>query len=163
MNNNKLFAALLAAATGLGAAAVDMRPAAAGPLHIPVIGAPAAGAPAPAATQIQYRHHRGPGRHHSRGHGNWGPPAAFALGAIIGGAIAAAPPPYYGPPVYGGPVYRGPVYREPAYRGPVYRRHVNRGSAHVSWCYDRYRSYRAWDNTFQPYHGPRRQCWSPYS
>ena len=36
-------------------------------------------------------------------------------------------------------------------------------SAHVQWCYDRYRSYRAWDNTFQPYNGPRQQCWSPYS
>ncbi|TIR42250.1 MAG: BA14K family protein, partial [Mesorhizobium sp.] len=31
------------------------------------------------------------------------------------------------------------------------------------WCYDRYRSYRAWDNTFQPYGGPRQQCWSPFS
>jgi hypothetical protein len=37
------------------------------------------------------------------------------------------------------------------------------GSAHVRWCYDRYRSYRAWDNTFQPYDGPRMQCYSPYS
>ena len=37
------------------------------------------------------------------------------------------------------------------------------GSAHVRWCYDRYRSYREWDNTFQPYEGPRRQCYSPYS
>ncbi len=37
------------------------------------------------------------------------------------------------------------------------------GSAHVQWCYDRYRSYRASDNTFQPYHGPRQQCYSPYS
>lgn len=36
------------------------------------------------------------------------------------------------------------------------------GSAHVDWCYDRYRSYRASDNTFQPYNGPRRQCNSPY-
>ena len=36
------------------------------------------------------------------------------------------------------------------------------GSAHVRWCYDRYRSYREWDNTFQPYNGPRRQCISPY-
>ena len=35
-------------------------------------------------------------------------------------------------------------------------------SAHIAWCYDRYRSYRAWDNTFQPYNGPRQQCWSPY-
>lgn len=36
------------------------------------------------------------------------------------------------------------------------------GSAHVQWCYDRYRSYRASDNTYQPYSGPRRQCNSPY-
>jgi hypothetical protein len=35
-------------------------------------------------------------------------------------------------------------------------------SAHVRWCYDRYRSYRAWDNSWQPYYGPRRQCRSPY-
>jgi hypothetical protein len=41
----------------------------------------------------------------------------------------------------------------------VYR---SSSSAHVQWCYDRYRSYRAWDNTFQPYNGPRRQCYSPY-
>ena len=52
---------------------------------------------------------------------------------------------------------------EPRY---VYPRRVYRssgGSAHVRWCYNRYRSYRAWDNTFQPYNGPRQQCWSPYS
>lgn len=36
------------------------------------------------------------------------------------------------------------------------------GSSHVEWCYGRYRSYRAYDNTFQPYHGPRQQCYSPY-
>lgn len=36
------------------------------------------------------------------------------------------------------------------------------GSAHVRWCYNRYRSYRASDNTYQPYHAPRRQCRSPY-
>ena len=39
----------------------------------------------------------------------------------------------------------------------------NNSSAHVSWCYDRYRTYRASDDTFQPYHGPRRRCRSPYS
>jgi hypothetical protein len=33
---------------------------------------------------------------------------------------------------------------------------------HEAWCYNRYRSYRAWDNTFQPYNGPRRQCYSPF-
>lgn len=37
------------------------------------------------------------------------------------------------------------------------------GSSHVQWCYDRYRSYRAYDNSFQPYNGPRQQCYSPYS
>jgi hypothetical protein len=35
-------------------------------------------------------------------------------------------------------------------------------NAHVSWCYDHYRSYRASDNTFQPTNGPRRACNSPY-
>ncbi|TCD14635.1 BA14K family protein [Oricola cellulosilytica] len=35
-------------------------------------------------------------------------------------------------------------------------------NAHVDWCFGRYRSYRIADNTFQPYHGPRRQCISPY-
>lgn len=35
-------------------------------------------------------------------------------------------------------------------------------NAHVNWCFSRYRSYRTVDNTFQPYHGPRKQCISPY-
>ncbi|NGO50059.1 BA14K family protein [Allomesorhizobium camelthorni] len=64
------------------------------------------------------------------------------------------------------PGYR---YYEPRYYAPRYyapRRVYRSGrlsSAHVRWCYDRYRSYRPYDNTFQPYNGPRRQCWSPYS
>lgn len=33
---------------------------------------------------------------------------------------------------------------------------------HVNWCYDRWRSYRASDNSYQPYNGPRRLCTSPY-
>jgi hypothetical protein len=37
------------------------------------------------------------------------------------------------------------------------------GGSHQSWCANRYRSYRAYDNTFQPYNGPRQQCVSPYS
>ena len=84
-----------------------------------------------------YRGHRGY-RHHRPGYrqynGWWFPPAAFIAGAIVGGAIANDPPVQYRP----------------------------RGNAHVQWCYDRYRSYRASDNTFQPYNGPRRQCRSPY-
>lgn len=34
--------------------------------------------------------------------------------------------------------------------------------AHYRWCEGRYRSYRRWDNSFQPYHGPRKPCVSPY-
>lgn len=59
------------------------------------------------------------------------------------------------------------LYVEPA---PRYRPRYHTPSppryslprAHVRWCNNRYRSYRAWDNSFQPYHGPRRQCMSPY-
>ncbi|MDR6951652.1 hypothetical protein J2X65_001001 [Ancylobacter sp. 3268] len=64
--------------------------------------------------------------------GWWFPAGAFAAGALIGGAIAA----------------------QPSYSGG--------GNAHVQWCASQYRSYRASDNTFQPYNGPRQQCVSPY-
>lgn len=51
----------------------------------------------------------------------------------------------------------------PRYAPPPRRYHAGSLSrAHVNWCHSRYRSYRAWDNTFQPYRGPRRQCVSPY-
>ena len=90
-----------------------------------------------------YRHNGGPYWRGHRGyshyrpgyrrHGDfWFPLAAFATGAIISGAIANDRPPVYG------------------------------GNAHVRWCYDHYRSYRASDNSWQPYNGPRRQCVSPY-
>ncbi|MCO5063245.1 MAG: BA14K family protein [Rhizobiaceae bacterium] len=69
----------------------------------------------------------------------WFPAGAFVAGALLGGALAAP----------------APVYREPP-RGMY-------SDAHVRWCYNRYRSYRAYDNTFQPYNGPRQQCYSPYS
>ncbi|MDI7861469.1 BA14K family protein [Rhizobiaceae bacterium n13] len=69
--------------------------------------------------------------------GYWFPLAAFATGAIIGGALASPPPPVV------------------EYPGRM-------SSAHVQWCFDRYRSYRQYDNTFQPYNGPRRVCISPY-
>ncbi|WP_371328597.1 BA14K family protein [Shinella sp. HZN7] len=83
-----------------------------------------------------YRGHRGY-RYQRPGYryhdGFWFPLAAFGVGTIIGGAIAND------------------------------RTYVGGGSAHVNWCANRYRSYRAYDNTFQPYNGPRRQCISPYS
>lgn len=69
-------------------------------------------------------------RHYRRHHGS-------NAGAIIGGLAAGA--------IIGG------VLAQP--------RTVYRGSnSHTSWCYSRYRSYRASDNTYQPYNGPRRQC-----
>lgn len=91
----------------------------------------------------RYRHWRGDRyygpryyghRHYRHRRGNAGAIiGGLAAGAIIGGALAAQQPRYY--------------------RG---------GNAHVQWCHARYRSYRAYDNTFQPYNGPRRQCRSPY-
>jgi hypothetical protein len=65
-------------------------------------------------------------------------------------------------PGYPVPIYRN--YNRPSYHGASHHRQVIRYavSAHVQWCSSRYRSYRASDNTFQPYHGGRRQCWSPY-
>lgn len=65
--------------------------------------------------------------------GFWFPAGAFIAGAIIGNAINGSASASSG------------------------------GSAHTQWCYDRYRSYRASDNTFQPYNGARQQCYSPYS
>lgn len=82
-----------------------------------------------------YRHYRHGYRRHN---GWWYPAGAFFAGAIIGSAING--PRYYDPP----------------------RRYRSASSAHVRWCYNRYRSYREWDNTYQPYNGPRRECYSPY-
>lgn len=62
-------------------------------------------------------------------------------GALLGGLAAGA--------LIGGLIASQPQAR------PV-------GNSHVDWCYSRYRSYRAYDNTYQPYYGPRRQCYSPY-
>ncbi|MBX4966010.1 BA14K family protein [Rhizobium binae] len=54
----------------------------------------------------------------------------LAAGALIGGIIASQPR---------------------AYSSSGY-------SSHAEYCYARYRSYRAYDNTYQPNYGPRRQC-----
>jgi hypothetical protein len=102
-----------------------------------------------------YRHYRGdyrPYRRHWRGRGG-----AFALGLGLGVPLG-----YYGG--YYNNYYDG-YYDVPVYRPRVIQRRVYRsgGGAHVEWCYNRYRSYRAWDNTFQPYNGPRQLCYSPYS
>lgn len=65
----------------------------------------------------------------------------------------------FGLPVYGD--YYGDDY---GYNYPYYNNYYAQpvSDSHVSWCYSRYRSYRAADNTFQPSYGPRRLCVSPY-
>lgn len=84
-----------------------------------------------------YRDRRAGYRLHN---GYWFPAAAFIAGAIVGGAVSQpAPPPRR-------------VVVQPG----------RMSQAHVDWCYSQYRSYRASDNTFQPYNGPRRACSSPY-
>lgn len=65
-------------------------------------------------------------------------------------------------PHWGGPRYQ-PYYRPaPPPRYYPKRNYRSGRNAHINWCYNRYRSYRASDNSFQPYNGPRRQCYSPY-
>lgn len=151
----KILSTICAAAMGLTAIVSTMTPAGAAPVLFPKLEA--------GASDVQ-QVRDGPGRFYRRGNnyyynghrgyrhsrpgwrqydGWWFPPAAFVAGAIIGGAIASQPAPVYREPV--------PVYRQPRY-----------GDAHVEWCFDRYRSYRAYDNTFQPNNGPRKQCVSPY-
>lgn len=103
-------------------------------------------------TEVQHRrgYYRSGGYYYYNGHrgyrdrrsgyryynGYYFPPAAFALGAI-GGAII------------------GGALANPGVR----TRYVD---GHSEWCANRYRSYRAYDNTYQPNNGPRRQCVSPY-
>lgn len=56
--------------------------------------------------------------------------------------------------------FLGAVIISDVLNGP---RVIRRDGPHIRWCSDRYRSYRASSNTFQPYIGPRRNCYSPYN
>jgi hypothetical protein len=80
-----------------------------------------------------YRHHRHGYRRHSDGW--WYPLAAFGAGAVIGGAIANS--------------------NHPPVRDGI-------SPSHYDWCASRYRTYRAYDNTYVPYAGARALCRSPY-
>lgn len=97
----------------------------------------------------EVRHRRWHRRHHDRRYSR-GPSFHFELNVPQRR--------YYQPRYYHQPRYVAPRYTAPRYAP----RRAYVPAAHVDWCYSRYRSYREWDNTFQPYHGPRRQCLSPY-
>jgi len=156
----RILSGILATALAASVTATGMLPAAAAPVAVPKYERTEL-----PLVEVQHRHdvqrvwprHRPPGQFYRHGadrygwhnghrgyryyrpgyrrYGDfWFPAAAFVTGAVIGGAIANSQPRV---------VYRG-------------------SNAHVRWCYDRYRSYRAYDNTYQPYNGPRRQCISPY-
>ena len=115
-------------------------------------------------------------------------PAPATLGAVTLGASADAGlvDVHYrdgirhfhsGRPHVGRRVYRDRYYRPrsgfsvqlelgtPRYRHvPRYRQVpvARYGGRHHAWCEGKYRSYRRYDGTFQPYHGPRKRCNSPY-
>lgn len=86
----------------------------------------------------------------------WNPGAALATGAILGltfGALAAPNYYYYPPRVYYAPAPPPPPY--PYAQSPY-------NAQHVSWCYDRYRSYNIKYNTWIGYDGLVHPCVSPY-
>ncbi|MBP1875940.1 hypothetical protein J2Z19_005688 [Ensifer adhaerens] len=129
----------------------------------PVLSAPKI--EAPQAQPVQYRRYGGYHGGYYNGHHRGGDDWAWALGGLAAGAVIGgllAQPRYYGPSYYE-PDYYGRTYYRPRYYAPRYSRQVYYGGGtHTRWCYARYRSYRAFDNTFQPYHGPRQACISPY-
>ncbi len=63
---------------------------------------------------------------------------------------------------YNGFWFPGAAFLGGAIIGGAIANSYHGGNAHVRWCYDHYRSYRASDNTYQPYHGPRRECVGSY-
>ena len=147
----KLFSTLCATALTASVAATSVLPASAAPVFVPKT-------PAVHSDVIQIKNKwkkrhgnnhnfrgknwngNGHNNHHHGGDNNndwWYPAGAFVAGALIGSAVA-----------------NNNRYYNSDYSG---------GSGHVQWCYDRYRSYREYDNTFQPYNGPRQQCYSPYN
>lgn len=99
--------------------------------------------------KVEWRHHRNWGgpRGHYRGHHRGYYRDRYDrdryyhrrhhnnAGAIIGGLAAGA--------IIGG-----------ALAAPRARTYTS----HQAYCASKYRSYRAYDNTYQPNHGPRRQC-----
>jgi hypothetical protein len=91
-------------------------------------------------------------------HKQWHKGLATGVGVGIGlGVIGALTQPRQRTVV----VQQPPVYVAPAPQPvPVYGGGFSQ--AHYQYCFSRYRSYDAPSNTFQPYGGPRRPCYSPY-
>ncbi|WP_404947050.1 BA14K family protein [Rhizobium terrae] len=90
--------------------------------------------------------------------------------APISRDVAAAPREQMVPPDDAQPVREQPLPEEE----PVYGAQADYANseavdngvpvgAHEEWCFARYRSYRAEDNSYRPFEGgPRRTCRSPY-
>jgi len=94
---------------------------------------------------LKVRGRRGRGRRgRSRGRGYRGRRGGNEAGALLGGLII------------------GGIIADQAHRRNYRGNYERPRNAHLDWCYNRYRSYRSYDNTFQPYNGPRRPCISPY-
>lgn len=64
---------------------------------------------------------------------------------------------------YGGNDYGNGGYNS-GYNGGYQQPHRNGNNwqKHVDWCFNRYNSYNAHSNTYRPYSGPRKPCYSPY-
>lgn len=58
-------------------------------------------------------------------------------------------------------LYNGFWYPPAAFSLGIVIKPGHRRNAHIRWCRNHYISYRVSDDTFQPYHGPRRKCVSP--
>lgn len=79
----------------------------------------------------------------------------FALGALAGAV---------GVVVVGGIAASIAQARQPNVVAPLgYDTVPVTADSHVAYCADRYRTYDAPTNTFQPNVGPRRQCVSPFN
>jgi hypothetical protein len=134
-------------AVGILMALTSITPVGAAPFPVRAMSEVSQGSQGTPAEQVQYRRDRDKrGYYHGhRGYrdrrpgyrrysdGYWYPLAAFGAGAIIGGAMANQNQPRMS------------------------------SSRHVQWCADRYRSYRASDDTYVQKAGVRAICNSPYN
>lgn len=74
------------------------------------------------------------------------------FGHVLGGVIAGA--------IIGGAIADN--RRRRRYEERRYERPRGYSSRHLNWCYRKFRSYREYDNSYQPWEGSRRLCRSPY-